>query len=87
MKLSQYAKKQGVTYRTAFRWWQAGQIKGYQLPSGTIVVTEGEQEPPKVERERRVALYARVSSQEAAARPQTTSRALIRLLCGQRVPD
>lgn len=63
MKLSQYAKKQGVTYRTAFRWWQAGQIQGYQLPSGTIVVTQGEQEPPK-ERERRVAIYARVSSHE-----------------------
>jgi len=63
MKLSQYAKKQGVTYRTAFRWWQAGQVQGYQLPSGTIVVTEGDQEPPK-ERVRRVAIYARVSSHE-----------------------
>jgi len=41
--LSQYAKKVGVTYRIAFRWWQNGQIKGYQLPSGTIVVTEGEE--------------------------------------------
>jgi putative resolvase len=42
MKLSQYAKKAGVTSRTAFRWWQQGQIKGYQFPSGKIVVTEGE---------------------------------------------
>lgn len=34
MKLSQYAKNVGVTYRTAFRWWQQGQIKGHQLPNG-----------------------------------------------------
>ncbi|MFL5587599.1 MAG: hypothetical protein ACJ8CB_27465 [Ktedonobacteraceae bacterium] len=32
-----------MTYRATFRWWQNGQIKGYQLLSGTIVVTEGEE--------------------------------------------
>ncbi len=37
MKLSEYAKKYGMTYRTAFRWWQQGQIKGFQKPSGTQV--------------------------------------------------
>ena len=57
MKLSQYAKQQGISYRTAFRWWQAGQIKGYQAPSGTIIVTEGE---PPVSRPQKVAIYARV---------------------------
>jgi putative resolvase len=62
MKLSQYAKKVGVTYRTAFRWWQNGDIKGYQLPSGTIVVTEGE--APQVRPDGQVAIYARVSSHE-----------------------
>jgi hypothetical protein len=62
MKLSQYAKKVGVTYRTAFRWWQNGDIKGYQLPSGTIVVTEGEE--PQVKPDGQVAIYARVSSHE-----------------------
>jgi putative resolvase len=41
MKLSAYAQKYGITYRTAFRWWQNGQIKGFQKPSGTIIVTEG----------------------------------------------
>lgn len=65
MKLSQYAKKVGVTYRTAFRWWQNGDIKGYQLPSGTIVVTEGEE--PKVTPDGQVAIYARVSSHEHRA--------------------
>ncbi len=58
MKLSQYAKQQGISYRTAFRWWQAGQIKGYQAPSGTIIVTEGE---VSVSRPEKVAIYARVS--------------------------
>lgn len=65
MKLSQYAKKVGVTYRTAFRWWQNGQIKGYQLPSGTIVVTEGEEHSAK--QNEQVAIYARVSFHEHRA--------------------
>jgi len=65
MKLSQYAKKVGVTYRTAFRWWQHGDIKGYQMPSGTIVVTEGEE--PKVKPGGQVAIYVRVSSHEHRA--------------------
>ena len=43
MRLSQYSKKVGVTYPTAFRWWQNGDIKGSQLPSRTIVVPEGEE--------------------------------------------
>ena len=60
MKLSQYAKQQGISYRTAFRWWQAGQIKGYQAPSGTIIVTP--EEPPM--RTEKIAIYARVSTRE-----------------------
>ncbi len=61
MKLSQYAKQQGISYRTALRWFRAGAIKGYQAPSGTIIVTEGEKLPLTAEK---VAIYARVSSQE-----------------------
>jgi hypothetical protein len=30
MKLSQYAKQQGISYRTALRWFRAGAIKGYK---------------------------------------------------------
>jgi putative resolvase len=63
MKLSEYAKKYGITYRTAFRWWQQGQIKGFQKPSGTIIVTEGEQETPLATKVvAPVVIYARVSS-------------------------
>lgn len=63
MKLSAYAKKYGITYRTAFRWWQHGQIKGFQKPSGTIIVTEGEEEAPIAKTLiSPVVIYARVSS-------------------------
>ena len=65
MKLSQYARQQGISYRTALRWWKAGLIKGYQAPTGTIIVAE---EPPKeAQLSGRVAIYARVSSHEHRA--------------------
>ncbi len=61
MKLSQYAKQQGISYSTALRWWHQGVIRGYQAPSGTIIVeTEGKQ----ASAEERVAIYARVSEAE-----------------------
>jgi len=60
MKLSEYAKQQGISYSTAFRWWKAGNIKGYQAPTGTIIVTT--EEP--VSKTEKVAMYARVSTRE-----------------------
>src|SRR5215469_1828434 len=63
MKLSQYAKQQGISYSTALRWWKAGQIKGYQAPSGTIIVQADE----NIKRPQKVAIYARVSSAEHKA--------------------
>jgi len=60
MKLSQYAQKVGITYRTAWFWYKAGQIKGYQMPTGTIVITEDE----TTVKQEKVAIYARVSSSE-----------------------
>jgi predicted site-specific integrase-resolvase len=56
MKLSDYAKQVGVTYKTAYQWWRAGQLDAYQLPTGTIIVRE-----PKTTATG-AALYARVSS-------------------------
>jgi putative resolvase len=58
MKLSQYAKQQGISYRTALRWFCAGTIKGYHAPSGTIIVTV---EKPQ-QTIQKVAIYARVST-------------------------
>jgi predicted site-specific integrase-resolvase len=62
MKLSQYAKQQGISYRTALRWFRAGTITGYQAPTGTIIVTAGQTTPAL--RAEHVAIYARVSSPE-----------------------
>ncbi|HEV2459165.1 MAG TPA: IS607 family transposase [Ktedonobacterales bacterium] len=56
MKVSTYAKQVGVTYKTAWQWWKAGQLDAYQLPTGTIIVRE------PVAPAHGVALYARVSS-------------------------
>ena len=39
MKLSHYARQVGISYKTAYRWWKAGQLNGYQLPSGTIMIS------------------------------------------------
>ena len=58
MKLSQFAKRAGVTYKTAWRWYKAGMLDGYQTPTGTIVVREERNLTPTTGR---IALYARVS--------------------------
>jgi predicted site-specific integrase-resolvase len=64
-----------VTYRTAFRWWQNGQIKGYQLPSGTIVVTEVDERDAH-KPEGLVAIYTRVSSHEHRANLERQAKRL-----------
>jgi predicted site-specific integrase-resolvase len=61
MKLSQYAKKQGIHYTTAYRLWKNGHLKGKQLPTGTIVIDE---EHSEKRLESHAVLYARVSSSE-----------------------
>ncbi len=60
MRLSQYAKKMGVSYKTAFRWWQSGKLDAYQLDTGTIIVREANESQ---EKSKGIALYARVSTQ------------------------
>lgn len=62
MKLSDYAKKIGVSYRTAHNHWKKGLIKGHQLATGTIVVKlDSEKSDASLSK---VVLYARVSSSE-----------------------
>jgi putative resolvase len=73
MKLSQYAKQQGISYRTALRWFRAGTIKGYQAPSGTIIVTVEEPQPTV----QKVAIYARVSSAEHKANLERQAERLV----------
>ena len=60
MKLSAYAKQLGIHYDTAWRMWQRGEIAGYQLPSGTIIVTVPQAQPAP-SRPQKVVVYARVS--------------------------
>lgn len=40
MRLSEYAKKMGVTYRTAWNWFKSGKLNAIQSPTGTIIVKE-----------------------------------------------
>lgn len=60
MKLSIWAKSQGISYHTAWRWWKTGKlpVPAKQSATGTILVDAGESAPSQV----RVVLYARVSS-------------------------
>ncbi len=62
MKLSAYAKQQGISYQTAWRMWQRGELPAHQLPFGTVMVDV----PPTLHavRPQKVAVYARVSSAE-----------------------
>ena len=61
MKLSEYAKKIGICYRTAWIHYSKGMIpNAYKLPTGTIIVQEKEEK----ELGNKVAVYARVSSLE-----------------------
>jgi len=61
MKLSEYAKKNDITYRTAWNHWKSGRLEGTQLSTGTIVVYG-------IDHNRHVkntaCIYARVSSSE-----------------------
>src|SRR5215469_8010265 len=60
MKLSQWAKEQGLSYKGAWRMWKAGQlpVPAEQLPTGTILVKEIKAPAHAV------GLYARVSSSD-----------------------
>ncbi|OKI45236.1 IS607 family transposase [Micromonospora sp. CB01531] len=60
MKLSEWARQQGVSYQTAWRWVKDGKmpVPVRQAPSGTWIVAE----PASVEG--RVVAYCRVSSAE-----------------------
>ncbi|QSR84709.1 IS607 family transposase [Methylacidimicrobium sp. B4] len=58
MKLSVWARQQGLCYKTAWRMWKDGKlpVPAEQLPTGTVIVHAEERQPSSV------ALYARVSS-------------------------
>jgi len=64
MKLVAWAKKNGISYKTAYRLFKAGKLPlpSFQLSTGTIIV---EEQP--LHHFSGVALYARVSSHDQQA--------------------
>ena len=63
MKLSQYAKNEGITYKGAYLRWKNGRIPGAYLDdSGHVVIPD-----PKVENLKNAAVYARVSTNRQKA--------------------
>ena len=59
MKLSDYAKKLGISYRTAWNYFKQGKLNAYQTHTGTVIVRE-----PETYTEKNAAIYCRVSSAE-----------------------
>jgi putative resolvase len=61
MKLSTWAKQQGISYMTAWRWFRDGKlpVQAEQMPTGTIIVKDAAGADTKG-----VVLYAHVSSAE-----------------------
>jgi predicted site-specific integrase-resolvase len=59
MKLSKWANQQGITYKTAWKWYKTGKlpVKATQMPTGTIIVY-----PEATTARTKVTIYARVSS-------------------------
>jgi len=74
MRLSDYAKSKGISYKTAWRMWKRGELNASQLPTGTIIVNttttnnsfEG------------VAIYARVSSAENKSNLNSQAERLVK---------
>lgn len=61
MKLSEYAQKNNVTWRTAYRWYQEGKIPGaHKTPGGSIVVAEDNEHKNDIPGKN--IIYARVSN-------------------------
>lgn len=60
MKLSHWAKLQGITYRTAYSWFSSGKIpNAVQFPSGTIIVQDL---PASNTNDNSCVIYCRVSN-------------------------
>jgi predicted site-specific integrase-resolvase len=60
MKLSNWARKQGIAYRTARLWFRTGKlpVRAYQTPTGTILV----EEDSSIRATGKIVIYVRVSS-------------------------
>jgi putative resolvase len=61
MKLTQWSKQQGITYRTAWQWFKDGKlpVPAFKTPSGSILVKQS-----SVENDKAATLYVHVSSSD-----------------------
>lgn len=66
MKLPDYAKELGISYKTAWRWWKAGKLPhpARQAESGLVIVDYVPHAATTQLPTNRVAIYSRVSSSE-----------------------
>lgn len=77
MKLSDYARKIGISYRTAWRWYKSGRLKGYQAETGTIIITEPLPDLIAPTESKKVAIYTRVSASENKENLETQAKRLM----------
>ena len=73
MKLSEYARRVGVNYKTAWRWWRAGNRDACQAASGTVIVREPAETATRSPANHPAAIDARVVAAEN--RPNLESQA------------
>lgn len=80
MKLSEYAKKNSVSYKTAWKWFKDGLIpNSRQLKTGTIIVDEN----VEVKRDEYTIVYARVSSSENKSTLESQAKRLVDFCCAK----
>ncbi|MBF0607640.1 MAG: IS607 family transposase [Magnetococcales bacterium] len=72
MKLSEYAKELGVTYKTAWNYYKQGRLNAYQTHTGTIIVKDVEKD-----KDNHVAIYCRVSSSENKSNLESQKKRLL----------
>lgn len=75
MKLSDYAKQQGVRYETAWRWFRDGKIQGRRVGEHTILIDEPARTANPVKAT--TVVYTRVSSAENKANLDTQAERLV----------
>lgn len=82
MKLSEWAKRQGIAYKTAWRWFHSGQlpVPARQLPTGTILVDIPEPDSGKV------VIYARVSSGDQKEDLDRQTARVVRFASEEKLP-
>jgi putative resolvase len=80
-KLSEYARKHGIAYRTAYDHFKRGVIDGaYQLPTGTICIPDNYASPKPQEH---TVVYSRVSSSENKPNLNSQADRLLQFCCAK----